>query len=52
MPDKLSNEAKELLRQFDEATDNSLSTVKNAQNDKPEEESKDGKDGKKKKFWK
>ena len=52
VPDKLSNEAKELLRKFDEATDNSLNTVKNAQNDNAEDEPKDGKDGKKKKFWK
>jgi molecular chaperone DnaJ len=33
VPDKLSNEAKELLRQFDKETGNSLETVKNMESD-------------------
>lgn len=46
VPDKLSNEAKELLRQFDAETGN---TLRSTQNNSPEpEEVKD----KKKKFWK
>lgn len=55
VPDKLKPEAKELLRQFDELTGNSLNAVKSAS----EQESGDGKDpkdtkeggGKKKKFF-
>ena len=49
VPDKLSSEAKELLRQFDAACDDSLNTVKNSSGQKEEE--KETKDGKKKKFW-
>jgi len=49
VPDKLSHEAKELLRQFDAAAGDSLNAVKNAE---PSNDDKDGKDGKKKKFWK
>lgn len=45
-PDKLSHEAKELLKKFDELTGDSLNAVKNA------EKNEDDKDGKKKKFWK
>lgn len=46
VPDKLSNEAKELLKQFDTETGN---TLRSTQNNSPEpEEVKD----KKKKFWK
>lgn len=46
VPDKLSNEAKELLKQFDAETGN---TLRSTQNNSPEpEEVKD----KKKKFWK
>lgn len=47
-PDKLSHEARELLKQFDALTGDSLNAVKKA------EESKDssGSDEKKKKFWK
>lgn len=52
VPDKLSHEAKELLRQFDAATEDSLNAVKNASVNKGEDEPKEGKDGKKKKFWK
>ncbi len=56
VPDRLKPEAKELLRQFDEMTGNSLNAVKAAS----EQEGGDGKDpkdtkeggGKKKKFWK
>ena len=45
-PEKLSNEAKELLRQFDALTGDSLNAAENAK-----EEKADSKDGKKKKFW-
>lgn len=52
-PDKLKPEAKELLKQFDALTGDSLNAVKNAteagENGSKE---KDSKDGKKKKFWK
>ncbi len=52
VPDKLSNEAKELLKQFDAESGDSLNAGKKAA-----EENKDGaepkeKDSKKKKFWK
>lgn len=47
-PDKLSHEAKELLKKFDELTGDSLNAVKNADKKSGEED----KDGKKKKFWK
>lgn len=43
-PDKLSHEAKELLKKFDELTGDSLNAVKNATSSDSEE--------KKKKFWK
>lgn len=46
-PDKLSKEAKDLLKQFDALTGDSLNAVKNAGNS-----SKDSDDAKKKKFWK
>ncbi|MCR4678771.1 MAG: molecular chaperone DnaJ [Lachnospiraceae bacterium] len=46
-PDKLSKEAKDLLKQFDALTGDSLNAVKNASNS-----SKDSDDTKKKKFWK
>lgn len=49
VPDKLSAEAKELLKQFDAETGNSLSAAKSAAAEV--EDSKDTKD-KKKKFWK
>ena len=48
VPDKLSNEAKELLKQFDAANDDSLNAAKAAENDKKDDEPKE----KKKKFWK
>jgi len=53
VPDKLSHEAKELLRQFDEVSGNSLNATKAAteQQEQPED-GKENKDGKKKKFWK
>ena len=48
-PDKLSHEAKELLRKFDELTGDSLNAASKVGSDKePKEEPKDGK---KKKFW-
>lgn len=46
-PDKLSSEAKELLKQFDAATGDSLHAAERAQVDRT-----DSKDPKKKKFWK
>ena len=50
VPDKLSNEAKELLKQFDEAVDSSLTAVQRAS--APSENHKENhKDSKKKKFW-
>ena len=47
-PEKLSHEAKELLRQFDALTGDSLNAAQKAQTDK----TADSKDIKKKKFWK
>ena len=52
VPDKLSNEAKDLLRQFDAASGDSLNVVKNTADKNEEPDNKDSKDGKKKKFWK
>ncbi len=58
VPDKLSSEAKELLRQFDAAAGDSLNAVKKASDagdsgeNKEGKDSRDSKDGKKKKFWK
>ncbi|MDD6492328.1 MAG: molecular chaperone DnaJ [Firmicutes bacterium] len=46
-PERLSHEAKELLRQFDALTGDSLNASKNVQTEKTEP-----KDNKKKKFWK
>ena len=55
VPDRLSHEAKELLRQFDELTGDSLHAAKNATGqgggDDPKD-TKDARDSKKKKFWK
>ena len=52
-PDKLKPEAKELLKQFDALTGDSLNAVKNATGQgEGETKEKDPKDGKKKKFWK
>ena len=48
VPEKLSNEAKELLRKFDMETGNSLEAVKNMENKNSGEEKKD----KKRKFFK
>ena len=48
VPDKLSNEAKELLRKFDKETGNSLEAVKNMENKNINDEKKD----KKRKFFK
>ena len=54
VPDKLSSEAKELLKQFDALTGDSLNATKNAApgDDGDNGNSKDGKKGKKKGFWK
>ena len=47
-PDKLSHEAKELLKQFDALSGDSLNAAKGV----PAEDNSDPKDSKKKKFWK
>ncbi|MCM1190024.1 MAG: molecular chaperone DnaJ [bacterium] len=55
VPDKLSHEAKELLRQFDEASGDTLNEVSRASEEKNSGDGKEnsGKSGKKKKnFWK
>ena len=49
-PDKLSHEAKELLRKFDEVSGDSLNAAKNVTKD--DDDKNDGKDKKKKGFWK
>ncbi len=49
VPDKLSHEAKELLRQFDAVTGDSLNAAKNASG---QEQGSENKDGKRRKFWK
>lgn len=54
VPDKLSHEARELLRQFDAESGDSLNAAKNLEKNDRSGDSKDGKDSKdkKKKFWK
>ena len=54
VPDRLSHEAKELLRQFDELTGDTLNAASRASAEKNAGDNKDnnGRDGKKKKFWK
>ncbi len=52
VPDRLKPEAKELLRQFDEITGDSLNAAKNAASADSGDKEKDAKDNKKKKFWK
>lgn len=55
VPDKLSHEAKELLKQFDALTGDTLNAAKHEteqKNGSDSKESKDAKDNKKKKFWK
>lgn len=55
VPDKLKPEAKELLRQFDELTGDTLRAAERAsaeQNKDGDAKEPNGKDGKKKKFWK
>ena len=49
-PDKLSHEAKELLRKFDEISGDSLNAAKNVTKD--DDDKNDGKEKKKKGFWK
>ena len=52
-PDKLKPEAKELLKQFDVLTGDSLNAVKKAtESGEGETKENDSRDGKKKKFWK
>lgn len=50
VPDKLKPEAKELLKQFDELTGDTLNLAKNASQENGD--GKDSRDGRKKKFWK
>lgn len=50
VPDKLSSEAKELLRQFDRETGNSLEAVRNMENSDLNED-KDKKEKKRKGFF-
>lgn len=52
VPDKLSHEAKELLRQFDAMTSDSLNEGKRAAEEKDSDNTDDGKGKKKKGFWK
>ena len=52
VPDKLKPEAKELLRQFDALTDDSLNAAKRVAGREDTGETKEPKAGKKKKFWK
>ena len=49
VPDKLNHEAKELLKQFDAVTGDSLNAAKNLSGQQPNNENKDGK---RRKFWK
>lgn len=51
VPDKLSHEAKELLKQFDAETGNTLNAAQKAAGGDKGSDAKEGKD-KKKKFWK
>ena len=51
VPDKLKPEARELLRQFDELTGDTLNAAKNAGSAEADGDGRD-RDGKKKKFWK
>ena len=51
VPDRMSHEAKELLKQFDEMTGDALNAAKSA-GEQNGEDNKDAKDSKKKKFWK
>lgn len=51
-PDKLSHEAKELLRKFDEASEDSLNAAKKlSKEDDDKNDKNEGKDKKKKGFW-
>lgn len=52
VPDKMSNEAKELLKQYDAAMDDSLNAVKKSSDSGKDEEPKDKDNKKKKKLWK
>ena len=54
VPDKLSHEARELLRQFDAESGDSLNAARKLEKDDKSGDSREGKEGKdkKKKFWK
>lgn len=52
VPDKISHEAKELLRQFDEITGDTLNASKRATAEADTQSTADSKDKKKKGFWK
>ena len=51
VPDKLKPEAKELLRQFDELTGNTLNAAKASAEQSGDGKESNPKEGKKKKFW-
>ena len=53
VPDRLKQEAKDLLRQFDEMTGDTLNAAKNAATPEngPDGKDKDSKSGKKRRFW-
>jgi len=52
VPDKLGNDARELLKQFDAVTGDSLNSAKKIISDSKENDDKDGKEGKKRSSWK
>ncbi len=52
VPDKLSAEAKELLKQFDALCGDTLNAAKKVSGTDSDSDPRDGKDSKKKKFWK
>ena len=52
VPDRIKPEAKELLRQFDELTGDTLNAAKNASAPESDGDNRDSKDSRKKKFWK
>jgi molecular chaperone DnaJ len=51
IPTRISKEAKELLRQYDQLTGDSLTAVERAGNNKPQPEQEEHKEKKKKRFW-
>ena len=51
IPTRISKEAKELLRQYDQLTGDSLTAVERAGNNNPQPEQEEHKEKKKKRFW-